>query len=133
MIRFKLGFAMYWLFFAALAVLAAKNPGYVHHPELVPFPFVPLVVLWSILALTTATFYFILQPLLFRTSMWRLPCAVALCALLLFLSFQYASFTDLPGLYYVPFYFSCLTMLLLVVVALSTIGRSLYRRAKSAP
>ena len=133
MLRTKASFAIYWLLFAALAFSAAKNPGFVHHPELVSFPVVSLLIVWVSLALCVTAFYFVLRPPLFRTSSWRLPSALAFAAALLVLSFGFAGYTDLPGLYYVPFYFASFTMLILVVVAFTTIGRHLFNRARREP
>lgn len=123
-LRYKLGFALYWLFFAVLAVFAARNPGFVGRPELVPYPWFDLVVTWDILAILVAIFYFILKPAFVRGSASRLWAALAL-SLVMSIASILTMITDMPGLYYLPRYFSLLTFLILLVLSVFRIGRAL--------
>lgn len=130
--HYKIGFAMYWLFFAALAFFAAQNPGYVRHPELVDLPWTGLFFTWAILAALIAGFYLVLKPALIGSSPTRLAVALAL-SLAMVVASIFTMVTDMPGLYYVPQYFSLLTFLVLLVVSASRAGRYLWRKAAGAP
>lgn len=123
-LRYKLGFALYWLFFAVLAVFAARDPGFVGQPELVPYPWLGLVFTWEILAALVAIFYFILKPAFVRGSTSRLGAAFALSLVMIIASIL-TMITDMPGLYYVPHYFSLLTFLILLVISAFRAGRAL--------
>jgi hypothetical protein len=131
-LRYKLGFALYWLFFAVLAVFAARNPGFVGHPELVPYPWLGLVVTWAILAVLVAIFYFILKPAFVRGSTSRLRAAFAL-SLVMTIASILTMVTDMPGLYYLPHYFSLLTFLSLLVISVFRTGRALWRKVAGQP
>lgn len=131
-LRYKLGFALYWLFFAVLAVFAARNPGFVGRPELVPYPWFDLVVTWDILAILVAIFYFILKPAFVRGSASRLWAAFAL-SLVMSIASILTMITDMPGLYYLPRYFSLLTFLILLVLSVFRTGRALWRKAAGQP
>lgn len=129
---FALGFALYWLFFAVLAVFAARNPGFVGHPELVPYPWLGLVVTWAILAALVAIFYSILKPVFMRGSTSRLGAAFAL-SLVMTMASILTMVTDKFGLYYLPHYFSLLTFLILAVISVFRTGRALWRKVAGQP
>ncbi|AVP96801.1 hypothetical protein C7S18_06120 [Ahniella affigens] len=129
---YELGFALYWLLFAVLAVFAAQSPGFVRHPELAPYPLRGLFIMWVILAALVAAFYFILRPALGGGSSARLSAGLALSVAMVTASF-FTMVTDMPGLYYVPHYFSLVTFLVLGVVSAVRVGRRLRRKASGAP
>ncbi len=122
--RYHIGFALYWLVFAVLAVIGGTAPGFVPHPELTPYPWKGVICVSILLAFLVTSFYYILRPPAFRTSWLRLTAALSLGAALLVLSFLTCD-TDMPGFYYVPHLFALLTMLVLLVAAGSTIVRRL--------
>ena len=128
---YRIGFAVYWLIFAVLAIFMADNPGYVSHPERVPFPWAWLVFVWAILALLVAGFYCLLWPPAFRRSLWRLPVALVVAVALVATSF-FTFVTDMPGLYYVPLYFSFVTMLIIAVISVVTGIRALLKMKSHA-
>lgn len=130
--RYKLAFAVYWLLFAIFAIFGAQSPGLVIQPELAPYPWRGLLVMWIFLALAVALFYAILLPPRFRDSYWRLPLALVF-GLALFTGSVVTPATDLPGLDYVPLWFSFVTMVMLLVVSASTVVGALWRKFKSAP
>ena len=54
--RYKIGFMVYWLLFAMLALYLGQFPGYVQHPENVPYPWLAVILVWLLLALLLADF-----------------------------------------------------------------------------
>jgi len=131
-LRYKLGFALYWLLFAVLALFAAQNPGFVGNPDLVPFPWFGLFITWAVLAVLVSIFYFILKPAFVRGSASRLGVAFALSVAMVIGSIL-TMVTDMPGLYYMPHYFSLLTFLILLVISAFRVGRTLWRKVVGEP
>jgi len=125
--RYKLGFVLYWLLFAAFAVSAAKDPGFVRHPELVPFSWLGLFVIWGVLAVLVAIFYAILRPTFVKANFLRLTMALALSTVMVVAS-ALTMVTDMPGLYYIPHYFSMLTFLILLTVFAMRVGKFLWQK-----
>jgi len=126
-LRYKLGFALYWLVFAVFSVFAARSPGYVRHPELAPFPWLGLVIVWLILAVLVTAFYFILKPASIHRSSLRLGVAFTL-SLAMVIGSILTMVTDMPGLYYMPHYFSALTFLVLLIASASSAWQALWRK-----
>lgn len=130
-LRLKLGFALYWLLFAVIAAFAARSPGYVHHPESVHYPWLGLVLMWAILAGLVAAFHLILRPVLVGSSPARLIAAVAL-SLAMSVASVLTMVTDMPGLFYVPQWFSLLTCLFLLTVGAARAAIGLWHKLVSA-
>ena len=42
---------LFWLLFACFTAVAATEPGYVLHPERVPYPWLGVVVMWVLLGI----------------------------------------------------------------------------------
>ena len=125
--RYRVGFVLYWLLFAALAVVGGASHGLVspwltRHPELIPYPWKGVIGTSFILAILVAAFYWILRPPAFRTARWRLALALAVAAGLVVASVL-TSVTDMPGYYYVPQEFSMVTFLVLIITTAVTLTR----------
>ena len=121
----------YWLVFAIWAVNWGKYPGFVVNPELAPYPWKAVGVTCGVLAVEVAILYAILRPVTFNRSWGRLGFALLYSAcLLVFSAFTFV--TDMPGYYYVPAYFSAVTMLALLVFALLLGLTGLLRRSRHA-
>jgi hypothetical protein len=131
--RYKFGLLAYWLLFAIFSAFAASSPGYVHHPELVPYPWHALLVLWAFFGVLLALLYVILQPPEFRTSPWRLPLALLLGIAMSVPAAGTLATTDLPGLSYAPAVFALTTTLFLVVIAAVTIIGVVWRKYRVTP
>jgi len=129
--RYKLGFTLYWLLFAVLAIFAAQNPGYVIHPERAPFPWLYLFITFGILAIFVIAYYFILKPA-GGSSFVRVAIALILSIAML-TACVLTLYTDMDGLYYMPFYFSLLTFLVLFVMFIVRAGRILWHRVRGTP
>jgi hypothetical protein len=129
-LTYKWAFGAYWFLFAVLSVFAANSPGYVRHPELAPYPWRALFAMVASLALLVAAFYAVLLPPRFRTSYWRLPLALVLGVTMVTLG-ELTFATDMPGLNYIPFLFSLLTMLFLLVISIGTVLGALWRRLRA--
>jgi len=122
---------VYWLVFATWAVNWGKYPGLVVSPELAPYPWKAVGVTCGVLAVEVAILYAILRPVTFDRSWGRLGFALLYGAcLLVFSAFTFV--TDMPGYYYVPAYFSAVTVLALVVLALLLGLAGLLRRGRHA-
>jgi hypothetical protein len=107
----------YWLVFAIWTVNWGKYPGLVLNPELTPYPWKAVGVTCGVLAIEVAILYAILRPVTFDRSWGRLGFALLFGACLLAFS-ALTFFTDMPGYYYVPAYFSVITMLALLLFTL---------------
>ena len=107
----------YWLVLVTWAANWGKYPGLVVNPELAPYPWKAVGVTCGVLAVEVAILYAILRPVTFDRSWSRLGFALlyGVC-LLTFSAFTFV--TDMPGYYYVPAYFSAITVLALLVFAL---------------
>lgn len=125
-------YALYWLVFACLSVSAAQSPGYVLHPESVPFPWPGLMVLWALLALAVGVFYVILRPGVWETSWLRFGGALALSGALL-MSCILTLVTDMPGLYYIPTSFALTTFSALTIIGLARAIAGVWSRGWQAP
>jgi len=100
----RYGLLLVWLAFGVLTANAARNPGFVAHPETAPYPWRAALATWAILGLESAVFYLIAR------SRRRLRFAFALAALL-FVGDCFTIVTDMPGYYYMPcFYQLALTL-----------------------
>ncbi len=116
-LRYKLGFMIYWLFFAVLSVYSAKDPGYVINPELIPFPWLALVFVWVLLAILITSLYLVLKPVFLYNSVSRLLIVFAISCTLTFTCI-FTMNTDMPGLYYIPQNFLLVTLLILSISVL---------------
>jgi len=117
----------HWVAFAGLATELAKNPGFVSHSEAVPYPWLGVFEIWSILAIFTAILYAILRPVTFDNSWKRLAGAIAFVAFLLALCIV-TFVTDMPGLYYVPGWYAITTLSLLLFFSFVRVATYLARR-----
>src|SRR5512147_646403 len=84
-----------WLGFAPITAAAARHPGFVRHPEAVPYPWRAAIVTWGILGLESAAFYLIL----------RLGRGIVIAfgiSVLLLIASVLTTATDMPGYSYVP-------------------------------
>lgn len=84
-----------WLGFAPITAEAARHPGFVPHPETVPYPWRAALETWGILGIESAAFYLILR---LRRG---IPIAFGI-ALLLLIASVLTMVTDMPGYSYVP-------------------------------
>ena len=91
----RYGLLLLWLAFAPIIAMAARNPGFVSHPEAVPYPWRAALVTWGLLGLESAVLFWLVR------SPRRLPVAFGL-ALLLLVGSLVATPTDMPGYEYVP-------------------------------
>jgi hypothetical protein len=120
------GLLFSWLAFGPITANAARNPGYVLHPETVPYPWSAAVMTWGILGLETAVVYLILR------SPRRLPIALSLVALL-FTGSVLTTVTDMAGYYYVPTLYHLVLLLTLGTAwAFSIAVRRRQRQDRSA-
>jgi hypothetical protein len=119
----RYGLAVYWLPFALYTVHAAHEPGLVVHRATAPYSWVGLIATWVNLALEVAFLGWILKPRTFHRSWGRLAAALAVYAVLAELSVLTFT-TDMPGYYYVPFYFHMVTFVGLFVLTLVTAVQS---------
>jgi len=102
----KYGLVLLWLCFGPVIANAAHHPGLVANPQSVPYPWQSAMALWLVLGIESAVFFLILR----RGR--RFPLAFGLAVLLLAGS-SMMTWTDMPGLYYVPLQFHlCLTILI---------------------
>ena len=105
----KYWLVLLWLAFGPITADAARNPGFVLDPDAVPYPWLAALFTWARLGVECAVFFLILR------SGRRLPWAVALAAILFFLSIM-LWVTDMPGYHYVPAQFHFVLLLLLGLV-----------------
>ena len=110
-------FMLYWLAFAILSIKAANDPGYVLHPETAAFPWRGLIFTWMLLGVAIGILYIILRSLTLKKPWRRLVIALIFSASLLAICIV-TFFTDMPGLYYVPTWFSLITFAGLVIFTL---------------
>ncbi len=102
------GLVLYWAGFAAWTLWAARDPGFVALPRLIPYPWLDVFVTWGMLAVETVILGAILRPSTFRRSWGRLAFALLLeLCLLVWRAFMLR--TDMPGTYYVPPLFTLVT------------------------
>jgi hypothetical protein len=105
----------WWILFAAETLRAGHHPGFVMHPEQVPYPWGAVFTVWLILGVEVAVLHAILRPRLDQP--WRrLGIAIVLVGGLAALSL-FTLVTDMPGYYYVPGIFHFLTFIVLVTIA----------------
>ena|SRR5689334_7486308 len=127
----RYGLFGYWIVFAALTLYEAQFPGYVLHPEQAPYPWLAILCVWALLAVLVSVLHVILRPKTFQYQWSRVVRVVVFATILLGLAI--VSFvTDMPGWYYVPFYFSFVTMVAVLVLALVGSASALWRRIKHA-
>jgi len=124
-------FLAYWLMFALLTLRQARYPGLMRHPEEWRYPWDAVVVMWALLAVFVGGLHLILRPASFHRSWGRLLAAFAYSAVLLALGVD-SVVTDMPGYYYVPAFFSFVTMAGLLVFALLQGVSALWYRRRSA-
>lgn len=118
---------VYWLAFVWVAIGAGHDPGFVMHPEAIPYPVVGVVVLCVVLAMLVALLGLVLRP----PTTWRRWPRIALRTSYVFLLMVLmlpAGVTDLPGITYVPARFSMATLLVLSVWALYRVAAALMAR-----
>ena len=109
---------LYWLVFVYIASNAAHDPGFVRYPKSASYPWGGLCFTVILLGVGCAILNAILQPASERTSWRRLGIAL-LFALGISTICMLTMVTDMPGLYYVPTYFSFSTLLILSLYALA--------------
>ena len=114
----KYSFIAYWAAFAVYTLNQAQYPGLVAYPDQWTYPWEAVFVVWGLLAALVGVFYMILRPMSFHWSWGRLLAALVLGAVLLGCGIA-SIVTDMPGYYYVPAMFSLVTMVLLVLFALT--------------
>jgi len=114
----KYSFVAYWAAFAVYTLDQAQYPGLIAYPDQWTHPWEAVFVVWGMLGVLIGTFYMILRPMSFHWSWGRLLVALILGAVLLVCGIA-SVVTDMPGYYYVPAMFSLVTMVLLVLFALT--------------
>src|SRR5690242_15087628 len=119
---------VYWLAFACVAAIAARDPGYVlrSHP-LPPFPWVGLAVIWTILAAETYGLHFFLhRGPKDKSALWQLTKA-SLYSLALSV-FSIATFvTDQGVLFEMPMWFAFVSFVLFGALSLASGAARLWR------
>lgn len=124
----------YWLTFACYTLVAAKEPGYTYPREMRwagPYPWGGVIFVWIVLAAFTWGIFKVLTLTLTRP--WRrLGYALLYVSLLLMICVFLFGFTDQPGWYYVPLYFSLFTFVGMVVYALAFAIAWLWKRYRGA-
>lgn len=106
----RYGWVGYWLVFAALTLDVARNPGFVPHPEAVPYPWVPALVTVALLGVQAAGLNATLRPLS-TTRSWRRVAAASGLALVFALLTLASLATDMPGYEYPPKLFALANVL----------------------
>jgi hypothetical protein len=106
-----------WAICAAITLPAARNPGFVPHPEAVPYPWRDVVLTWIILALEAMVLRAILHPAGPGRRWIRVLASLAGLGILL-LGILQLGLTDLPGYSYVPGLFAVLGSLLVILFGL---------------
>lgn len=106
-------YGLYWLAFVLVAVDWGRNPGFVIHPELQPYPWLAVLVVSAILALFTAWLLSVIRPRPARVVWVRWVNAVAFVMVLLFLV-PLLVVTDGPGYAYVLPLFAFVTLFVLL-------------------
>jgi len=119
----------YWLAFAAFTLDAARNPGFVMHPDEVPYPWGAALITVALLGGQTAALNATLMPLRTTRSWRRVAGASALAFLFALLSIA-TMVTDMPGYYYAPRLFALTN---LFVVPLIGVAFQLSPRTQDAP
>ncbi len=114
----KYSFIAYWAAFAVYTLDQAQLPGLVAYPEQWTYPWKAVFVVWGLIGILVCIFYLILRPKSFHWSWGRLFLALFLGVVLLGCGIA-SIVTDMPGYYYVPAMFSFVTMVLLVLFALT--------------
>lgn len=118
----RFGWIAYWLVLASYTLAAARNPGFVRNPDLVPYPWKAALVTCLFLGLQTAALNATLRPLRATRSWRRVATASGLALLFAALSLV-TTVTDMPGYYYVPGLFALTNVVVVpligVVLALS--------------
>ena len=103
---------LYWLAFVWLGIERAHNPGYVMHPETVPYPVRDVVVVSVFLGLLVAALGLFLRMPTSWNRWARVAFRAAYVLLLVFLLMM-GMVTDMPGIVYVPPIFALATLRLL--------------------
>jgi hypothetical protein len=119
----------YWLAFAAFTLDAARNPGFVMHPEEVPYPWGAALTTVALLGVQTAALNAVLMPLR-TTRSWRRVAGASALAFLFALLSVVTAVTDMPGYYYAPELFALTN---LFVVPLLGLAFQLSPRTMDAP
>jgi hypothetical protein len=122
----RLVFAAVWFGFAAWALSAARDQGFVMHPELAPYPWRSVMLICTVLAAETILLYAILRPASFQWSWGRLMIALLVSTTLTFEPFP--TMTDMPGHYYVPGAFGFCASVALIAAAAVIAVLALARR-----
>jgi hypothetical protein len=110
---YRIGFAAYWLVFAAEAAIDGTYSDFVP-PN--PYPWKGVAGVMALLAVLVSLLYVVLRPPAFRTHWWRLGLAVALSVGMLAATLG-TFVTDQPRYTYVPGQFAIVTLLLLLLVS----------------
>ena len=112
---------VYWLAFVWVAIGAGHNPGFVMHPETVPYPFRSVAIL-CVFPRGTRDAVRLGAPNLRpggRAGRYHRPSHLIHPSLLHRALILPAGITDMAGIFYVPAEFSLATLLLLAVWALA--------------
>jgi hypothetical protein len=127
----RYGWVVYWLAFAAYTLNAARNPGFVRHPEAVPYPWTQAVLTCALLGIETASLNAVLRPLGNSPSVRRVVAASALAVL--FALFSVVTLvTDMPGYYYAPRVFAIVNVVVVPLVGTGLMLKSVFsRRSRS--
>ena len=116
----RYGLLVLWLAFAPLTAIAARQPGFVHNPETVLYPWIAALLTWGILGIESALFYY------FVVRSARGIRFAFLIAALLMVACAVTTVTDMPGYYYVPLRYQFVLTVSLGVAWLSgALGRRL--------
>jgi hypothetical protein len=118
--------------FALITLQQAQYPGFLIDREQWRYPWRGVIEMWALLAILVGVLHVILRPATFQHSWGRLLGAL-LYATVLLLGLGPASLaTDMPGYYYVPAWFSIVTMVGMLTLALVEVVGALWRRRRHA-
>jgi RsiW-degrading membrane proteinase PrsW (M82 family) len=127
----KRGFAIYWIIFAVYTLQQAQIPGYGFYlsQQEWHYPWDAVLKVWVLLAVLVGLCYAIIRPASYNYSWRRLTGALIFSVTLLVLA-AFTYMTDMPGYYYVPFTFSMIS-LVLILLFLSMQVEVYFRQSKT--
>ena len=125
-------YVLYWLAFVAVALDSGRNPGFVRHPELQPYPWLAVLVVSVILALFTAWLGAVLRPHPTGPAWVRWVNTVVFVIVLLVLV-PWLVVTDGPGFAYILPFFALVTLFVLVVGVAAIAFRGQKKSDPNAP
>jgi len=118
----RLGWLTYWFAFSVFTLLAARRPGFVPHPESVPYPWAAALIMCGFLGLQTAALSSVLSPLRERRS-WRRVVGASVLALLFGLAGTATFVSDMPGYFAGPLLFAATNVIVVPIIALALATR----------